>query len=389
MARKKKESPLDKVFNDLGYDNPEEGSSITDIDKIPQFTQEDTPTDVDDLTEKTVDTLDEDDESKEGEDAGNSGLDDNTEIPEDVLNKIKQSEEDQQTIEEGDNDKLSEEVDPNEASAVGAFFDAFAESNGWDVPEDEKPKTIEEITDYIKDVVEQNSIPQYADDRIAQLDQYVKNGGKFEDFYQRESQRISYGTMDMDDEINQKAVVRDYLRISGYDEESINSKIEKYENAGLLEDEARDYAEQLQRIEEQQIKQLQQQQERDRQLQEQQAVEFAKNLNDSITHLDNIRGIKIPKEDRVALYNYVTKVDADGLTQYQKDFQSNFVNNLIESAYFTMKGDALLGEAKRSGQTDAASKLRTLLRHQTKNHSSFNADDKQRSVTDIASTIWR
>jgi len=45
-------------------------------------------------------------------------------------------------------------------------------------------------------------------------------------------------------------------------------------------------------------------------------VEFAKNLNDSITHLDNIRGIKIPKEDRVALYNYVTKVDADGLTQY-------------------------------------------------------------------------
>jgi len=49
--------------------------------------------------------------------------------------------------------------------------------------------------------------------------------------------------MDMDDEINQKAVVRDYLRISGYDEESINSKIEKYENAGLLEDEARDYAE--------------------------------------------------------------------------------------------------------------------------------------------------
>lgn len=389
MARKKKESPLDKVFNDLGYDNPEEGSSITDIDKIPQFTQEDMPTDVDDLTEKTVDTLDEDDESKEGEDAGNSGLDDNTEIPEDVLNKIKQSEEDQQTIEEGDNDKLSEEVDPNEASAVGAFFDAFAESNGWDVPEDEKPKTIEEITDYIKDVVEQNSIPQYADDRIAQLDQYVKNGGKFEDFYQRESQRISYGTMDMDDEINQKAVVRDYLRISGYDEESINSKIEKYENAGLLEDEARDYAEQLQRIEEQQIKQLQQQQERDRQLQEQQAVEFAKNLNDSITHLDNIRGIKIPKEDRVALYNYVTKVDADGLTQYQKDFQSNFVNNLIESAYFTMKGDALLGEAKRSGQTDAASKLRTLLRHQTKNHSSFNADDKQRSVTDIASTIWR
>ena len=34
------------------------------------------------------------------------------------------------------------------------------------------------------------------------------------------------------------------------------------------------------------------------------------------------------------------------------------VNNLIESAYFTMKGDALIGEATRNGQTTAANKLR-------------------------------
>jgi len=62
------------------------------------------------------------------------------------------------------------------------------------------------------------------------------------------------------------------------------------------------------------------------------------------------------------------------------------VNNLIESAYFTMKGDALLGEAKRNGQTSAANKLRTMLRHQTKNHSTINAsDEKQPQAWDIAS----
>jgi hypothetical protein len=63
------------------------------------------------------------------------------------------------------------------------------------------------------------------------------------------------------------------------------------------------------------------------------------------------------------LYDYITKTDADGLTQYQKDFNSNIVNNLIESAYFTMKGDALLGTAQRNGQTKAAERLRTMMRH--------------------------
>lgn len=59
--------------------------------------------------------------------------------------------------------------------------------------------------------------------------------------------------------------------------------------------------------------------------------------------------------------------------------------NLIESAYFTMKGDSLIGEAKRTGQTTAAEKLRKMLRYQTKNHTSYNINEKKRSVAEIAS----
>lgn len=51
-------------------------------------------------------------------------------------------------------------------------------------------------------VVEQNSRPDYADERIQQLDTYVKNGGRFEDFYQNMSQNINYNDMDIEDEAN-------------------------------------------------------------------------------------------------------------------------------------------------------------------------------------------
>lgn len=115
-----------------------------------------------------------------------------------------------------------------------------------------------------------------------------------------------------------------------------------------------------------------------------------KDLSTTVGSLTSIRGVNIPKQDRKALFDYITKTDENGLTRYQKDFNSNLVNNLIESAYFTMKGDALLGEAKRSGQTSAANKLRTMLRHQSTNHSRYNVNDnKQRSVVELASQFYR
>jgi hypothetical protein len=51
-----------------------------------------------------------------------------------------------------------------------------------------------------------------------------------------------------------------------------------------------------------------------------------------------------------------------------------------------MKADAFVTEAKKSGETSAADKLRKMLRHTSKNHSSFNADeDKTRPAWEIAS----
>lgn len=104
--------------------------------------------------------------------------------------------------------------------------------------------------------------------------------------------------------------------------------------------------------------------------------------------MTNIRGIAIPKEDRKALFDYIFKVDQTGQSQYTKDFNKNLSKNLIESAYFTMKADALINSAKNAGETSATEKLREKLRHSAKNHSTYNADDKTKSVTDIVSGMF-
>lgn len=387
MARKKK-NPLgqfEDALNQLGFGGQEGGSSVTDIDTVDSHVGEPND-DIDNLDNPDGDQPTEDNKDNKNTEDPNAH-DDDTQVPENIVNNTSDPTEqvDEQGEEEVEND-TTDEQNPNEAEQIGAFFDAFAEANGWSVTEDEKPKNVDELIGYITDVVEQNSTPQYADDRIAQLDQYVKNGGRFEDFYQTQQRSMSYDNVDLEDESNQKAVVRDYYRLQGMNDEQINRKIERYEDADMLEDEATDAVGYLKAYEAQQAEYMAQQQEAQMKAQQQQAAQFAEDLTNGINGLTNIRGISIPAEDKKALYDYITKTDADGLTQYQKEFNGNLVNNLIESAYFTMKGDALLGEAQRNGQTSAASKLRNMLRHQSKNHSSYNVQqEKTAPVWDIAS----
>lgn len=387
MAKKKTSTAFDNAFNSLGLTNPEGGESIVNLDDLGLDKDDITTVQGDDIidnpdgNEPPVDG----NEPPKSDDKSADGLGDDPNTPP-VNNEPPASTDD--IDDNGDADDVDDpNGDANEAAQVGAFFDAFAEELGWEIEEDEKPTSITDLIGYIQDVVEENSKPQYADERIAQLDEYVRNGGNFDDFYNNMSQDIQYDKLDLEDEDNQKLAVKDYLKLSGYSDEQISRKIERYEDAGVLEDEANDAIERLKIYKQHEIEEQQRMQEQYRQQQQEQAMQFVTSLNDTIKNLKSVRGVNIPKEDRKLLFDYITKVDANGLTQYQKDFNKNMVNNLIESAYFTMKGDALISEATKNGQTTAANKLRQMLRHTTKNHSTYNIDDKQRSVADIAS-MW-
>lgn len=380
MGRKKDSlSAFDNALSKLGYGG-EVTDPVTNVDNDFAETS-DIDDDIDDLEEDETTPVDDGGEDEVGvEDSQNN---DDTPIPDDVLNNSELQ--DDVEPEPAEQDDEPSNADQLETQNVRLFFDAFAEELGWDVDDNEKPDSMEGLVNYIEDTVKENSVPRYADERIAQLDQYVKNGGKFEDFYNNMSQTMEYDNLDLEDESNQKMAVRDYLKLTGYSDEQINKKIERYEDADVLEDEAADALERLKEHRQYELQVQQEQQEQARMQSERQAAEFVNNLGTTINSLDSIRGVQIPKQDRKALFDYITKVGSDGLTQYQKDFNANMTKNLIESAYFTMKGDSLIGEAKRTGQTTAAEKLRKMLRYQTKNHTSYNINEKKRSVAEIAS----
>lgn len=326
--------------------------------------------------------------------------DDDSEIPQDVLNRMDGKSKDEPvqepndaTVDDTEDTSDPSDADVHEAQQVGLLFDAIGESFGWnmdDIKEEDRPLTVDDLTNYMREVVQQNSVPHYADERIQQLDEYVKNGGKFEDFYGKQQQSLSYDNMDMEDEDNQKAIVSELLRYSGYTDDQIKNKISRYEDADMLEEESADALDRLKQIKQHELEMAQQQQAAYLQQQEEQSKQFYNDCMNQIKSLSSIRGVQIPKEDRAKLADYIFNVDQDGVSKFQRDYnnQENFINNLLTTAYITMKGDSFISTAKRDGESSATEKLRKMLRHQAKNHTAYNVEDKPKSAIDLASRFF-
>lgn len=272
-----------------------------------------------------------------------------------------EEEEDNEPNNDPNNDIDNNQGEDIESNAVTSFFEALSDKMGWELDEDEEiPQTPEELVEYFKDVIEENSVPQYASEEVEALDNFVKNGGNLRDYFQID------GDLDLeeinieDSEVNQKLVIKEFLKEKGFNAKQIEKKLTKYEEAGLLEDEATDALEALRDIREQKKQQLLEEQEKSAKELKKRQQDYFNSVVTEIKGMDNIRGIKIPQKDKQALLEYIFKPTADGKTQYQKDY-SKSVKNLLESAYFTMKGDTLLKAAKSEGSTAAINKFKNSL----------------------------
>ena len=280
-------------------------------------------------------------------------------------------------------DVIEEPIEEDDSEVVTNFFDAMSEELGWEFGEDdEKPKSVSELIDYFKTVIEENSKPDFASEEIEALDAYVKQGGDLKKYLQIDAE-LDLEDIDLDDESNQKAVVKMLLKEKGFNSKQIEKKLSKYEDAGLLEDEAQDAIEDLKEIREQRKEQLLKEQKKQYQAYQEQQRQFYTNVVDEIKGLKNIRGIAIPEKDKRVLIDYILKPDADGRTKYQKDYAKGGVKNLIESAYFTMNADKLLEAAKREGNNKAVERFRNSLKS-----TSISSKSKQTQTSSNDEPIW-
>lgn len=384
------EAILESLNPNVGANKTKEIDNIdNEFDAVEELTDEE----LEALRGKTSkkSTNNKEDEEEEEDDVDGKGEEDN-DIETNEPSKTKKSskkttktDKDNDTVDEkGEEDDIDSDDGTTSEELIVNFFDSLSEQLGWsDVEDEDKPKTAEDLIEYFKDVIEENSVPQYASEEVEKLDEFVRNGGNLKDYFSIDAD-IDLDNIEVEDnEINQKLVVKEFLKEKGFSAKQIDKKITKYEDAGILEDEAVDALEALKDIKaERKEKLLEEQQKSARETQKQQQT-FFNNVVSEIKGMDSIYGIEIPEKDKRALLEYIFKPDAEGVTKYQKDYAKS-LKNLITSAYFTMKGDSLITIAKQKGKKDALDNFKNSLRGSGVTKKSR----KQVINNDSTSTIW-
>lgn len=371
------EAVLDSFIPNVGKTNENDDILLEDV--------------VEELTDEELEALkgnakpkkEEDEPTKEEEEdiEEDESVEEEDEVKQPKKKTKKETKVEPEVIEEEEEETTEEET---ETEIVTNFFDAMAEKMGWEFEEgEEKPKTAEELIDYFTDIIEENSVPQYASEEVQKLDEFVKNGGDIRDYFQIDAELDIDDISIEDNEVNQKLVIKELLKEKGFSNKQIEKKISKYEDAGLLEDEAEDALEALVEIKAAKKEQLLANQQKEAEEAKKRQQEFFSNVVTEIKGMNSIYGVAIPEKDKKELLDYIFKPDAEGKTRYQKDYAKS-LKNLITSAYFTMKGDTLVEIAKKEGKKTAINNFKNSL---SKN-SGISKQSRKQIIKNDDSTLW-
>ena len=264
----------------------------------------------------------------------------------------------QSTDEHDERTDGSEDNEPDEEEIVDSFFDLFAQELGWDYDEEQKPKSINSLVNYMNDLVQQSAANSFSAPEVKEINDYIANGGSLQDYLEAYNNDVSIENISLEDSVeNQKRVIRDHLSKQGFSEENIENKIQRYEDVGTLEEEAQDSLELLKKDNEKEKEKLLTQQEEQRKQREQQQQKFIEDVKSNIDSMKSVKGIPLTQKQKQDLKTYLFETDAQGMTGYQKDYSKSY-NNLIESAFFTMQGDDIVKQIQKRANTDATKNLK-------------------------------
>jgi len=257
------------------------------------------------------------------------------------------------------------ELGEYEKEVVDFFSDKFTKELGWELGDEEKPKTVAELVAYMNNIVEESSKPKFANDDIEKMNQFVTDGGDIKDFYKQTYGGFNSDNVNIENEDVQKKVIKENFTRLGYSTEKADKFISRYEDSGTLQEEAEDALESLKEHNEKSAEKLLAEQRNVKTEQVKLQQKFFTDVQENIGKLDSIRGIPIPTKDKKELIEYIFKPEGDGMTKYQKDYAKDY-KNLIESAYFTMKGDSLIQKVTQKATSQAAKSLQDKLANRGK-----------------------
>lgn len=217
-----------------------------------------------------------------------------------------------------------------ESSVISAVAE-WAKSKGiFDYEADQ----FEDSEDWLENKLIEKS-KSYADEWKDSLPPIIKEvinnyeeGVPLDELIYSKSREMEYNAVDEEDlgksDALQKKLVSDWLYTQEFSDEEIDSKLKKYEDALILEDEAKTALKKLKAYEAKYQEQLKYDTERKKMAAQEQYNQMLKQVeNDIMSSEEIIPGIQLSKEEKKKVYEAYTKQDSSRKTQLMKALESD------------------------------------------------------------------
>lgn len=256
-----------------------------------------------------------------------------TEDSEDSGKPAKEQQVEAETSDDIDEDSEGESGDEEstEESSVVAAVAEWAKAKGiFDYEADQ----FEDSEDWLENKLIEKS-KSFADEWKESLPPIIKEvinnyeeGVPLDELIYSKSREMEYNAVDEDDlgksDALQKKLVADWLYTQEFSEDEIEAKLKKYEDALILEDEAKTALKKLRAYESKYQEQLKYDTERKKLAAQENYNQMMKQIETDIMSSDEIiPGIQLSKEEKKKVYEAYTKTDSSRKTQLMKTLEND------------------------------------------------------------------
>lgn len=316
----------------------------------------------------TTEDIDEDEGVELSDDDTEEDEPSDAELDKDKVDSQSDSEDESGSEEEDTQEKtdnIISDLGEDELEITAFVQEKLFDKLGWEITDEDKFDSIEGLVDYMEKIVEANSKPEFANKDMESLNSFVKDGGNLKDFFDIQGE-VDIDKLDLNVEYNQKLVIKESLKDRGYSDAQADKKIQRYDESGILEDEAVEAKEYVEKIRKDKAETLLKNQKVIQKQREAEQQKFYNDVNSSIDSLKDVRGLPVTNALRNKLKDSLLKVGPDGQTDYQKKYNENLIKNMLESAYFTITGDTLVKDLTKRAESQATKNLKKKLETRTK-----------------------
>jgi hypothetical protein len=281
--------------------------------------------------------------------------------------------EDEEEIEEANNDSAADDGVEATKSEEGGLEDTVISevlgNLGYEL-EGDYADTVEGLTQMTQDVAQtmaedqlDNLFEQFPD--IQKHLEYVMNGGDSSQFYNMGTRMnsISNANVTEDNVMIQRAVLTEYFRTKGHDDDFISELLTDYEVGDKLYGKAVKAKEALVKYEQSQQAQTLEQQKAAQLKQKEEAKSFWSDVNTTIQDSREFSGIVVQQRDKKKFFDYVSQpIDKSGNTQRDVDHENADMDVRLAIDYLMFKGFKLEDMIKAKAKTETAQTLRKQIR---------------------------